>query len=119
MPKYELKMSRELLYNFRILEPMRTDVTKEVESKQILLPNPRSTKHSKKTLLVDLDDTLVHTMDPQLDYSSVNIDPSMIRETEYFDYEYSVTVDLKCVIRPYALKFIQEIRPFSAFIVLL
>eukprot|EP01022_Parablepharisma_sp_SALTPOND_P007985 TRINITY_DN135024_c1_g1_i1.p3 TRINITY_DN135024_c1_g1~~TRINITY_DN135024_c1_g1_i1.p3 ORF type:complete len:321 (-),score=30.80 TRINITY_DN135024_c1_g1_i1:2943-3905(-) len=116
-PDYEITLTREVMYHFRELEKVGFVSLEEVRKKSITLPDVKGKKKSNKTLLLDLDDTLVHTVDPNLNYSSIKIDTANVKCTMYLDPYLSSMVNLKVVIRPNAMKFLQEISPFYEIVV--
>jgi len=115
-PAYEITLNKEVMYYFNELEKGWFLSMEDVSKKFVSLPEVKG-KKSNKTLLLDLDDTLVHTLDPNLNYSVVNIDKANIKNVTYADPVLSSIVNIKVAIRPDAVRFLKEISPYFEIIV--
>ena len=117
-PEYDFSLSKEVLFFFSELQKIEHISMDEVSKKYVLLPDIKG-KLSNKTLLLDLDDTLVHTIDPTLNYSTIKIDKSELKAAMYVDPFQSSIVSIKVIIRPYALQFLKELSLLFEVVVLL
>ncbi len=88
----------------------------EVAKKSLVLPEV-PVKHCLNTLLLDLDDTLIHTMDSSIDYSKVNINYKDVKQTTYMDKRTNSLISIKTILRPYAQEFLKEMRGFFEIVV--
>ncbi len=113
---YELKLTKEVLHNFKELEKIGFIPIEEVSKKYVVLPETKG-KLSNKTLVLDLDDTLVHTLDPSLNYSAIRIDKNEIKTAMYMDQSSSTMVSIRVIVRPNAIKFLQELSPIYEIVV--
>ena len=85
-----------------------------IEREIVLKP---SNKKSGKTLILDLDDTLIHTINPLFDYSALNISYGRAQTVMYKNNEGPSFETIKVIIRPHALKFITELSSLYEIIV--
>lgn len=112
-----LELSKEIVQNFEIMRCLRLSSIEEVKFKEFNLPNLKSKTTSDKTLLLDLDGTLIYAMNPQLNYSAINISCDK-PETVLFK-EGSDKVCVKVLIRPYATYLLKELSKTYEIIVYL
>ena len=83
----------------------------EILSRKISL-TPVTKLLSNKTLILDLDDTLVHTVDETKKYSQKDLKDAEVNIVHYYEPKKGVKIDIKFIIRPFALSFLQEISSY-------
>lgn len=118
-PMYKIDMTQEVISNFDEIEKIKFISIDEVNKKSVDLPELKKKKLSDKMLLLDLDDTLAHTINDRFDYSSVDISYKEVRKTMYYDQIVSCMTLIKVIIRPYAIKFLEEISKYYEVVVVL
>jgi len=101
---YKIQYTREVEHYFNQLQKAQLPSAEDVLLKQIALPGDYS---SKKTLILDLDDTLIHTINPAFNYASIGVTHSNVKTALYQDAVLEV-YSVNFVIRPYALQFLKE-----------
>lgn len=118
--KHRARASKEVEYNFKILRTLPLPSEEEVKLREVELScgcgNIRS---SDKTLILDLDETLIHTINVSLDYSAVNIPQKKVHSIFYKDQEDPSINIVKVIIRPYALDFLERLSQTYEIVVLL
>jgi hypothetical protein len=118
--KKETLVSSEVICNLKVVKSMQLATETEVNQKLITLPfNRRVKRESNKTLLLDLDNTLVHTINPSFDYSFTSLSQDRIKTVFYKSDEQFNFNAIKVIIRPNAIKFLKEISKIYEIIVLL
>ena len=111
-------LSKEVEHNFAQIRKLTLPTPEEITSKEVILSyDPKSGRLSNKTLILDLDDTLIHTINPSFNYASINITHSNFKSTLYQDKETSSIYSIKVVVRPYAIPLLQELSSISEIIV--
>ena len=118
LPEYEVVLTREILYNFKELDKIGLTTLQEINNRSVILPEVKG-RSTSKTLILDLDDTLMHTMDPQLNYSSLQMDSDAIKQVRYADPLTTSLVSTNVVIRPGAAGFLKEVRSLYEVVVIL
>lgn len=106
---YKMRLTGEAIYNFRELQQVEVPSKEEIGRRTILLPEPARQRKSNKTLFVDLDETLVHTMQTELDYSLVPIDPRAVQTTTFLLANTGKLLNLKTVFRPHVREFLKRL----------
>jgi hypothetical protein len=120
VPEYEFSVTKEIEYHFQQLEKIGFISMEEVAKKFTLLPELSPTiARTRKTLVLDLDDTLVHTIHPKLNYTSIRMNKADIKSVVYEDPALKSLIPIKVVLRPFALRFLQEVKPLFELVVLL
>eukprot|EP00826_Nyctotherus_ovalis_P028265 TRINITY_DN2234_c0_g1_i1.p1 TRINITY_DN2234_c0_g1~~TRINITY_DN2234_c0_g1_i1.p1 ORF type:complete len:342 (-),score=25.07 TRINITY_DN2234_c0_g1_i1:432-1457(-) len=114
---YKMQLTGEVVYNFRELQLIKVPGREEIGRRKILLPKPTKLKKSNKTLFLDLDETLVHTMQANLDYSLVPIDPQAVRTTTFLLSATNKLLNLKIVFRPHVREFLKELSAMYEIVV--
>ena len=79
----------------------------EVAKKSVKFPQILE-KEKMNTLLLDLDDTLVHTMNWGTDYSKTIIDHKDVKQIIYNDKHANMLITLQVILRPYVKEFLKE-----------
>lgn len=97
---YQRSITQEIEHSFTLLKNIHLASIREIALKQVNLP-----KTLKKTLVLDLDETLVHTMDKG------NCYPHKISNSDkiYISNENGETEEYQVLIRPHAKEFIQKL----------
>lgn len=117
-PDFVIPFSKEEELNFNLIQELSEIFPEDITSRYISLPLiQKKTIEDVKTLFVDLDETLIHTIDPNTDYLSLNIVHETCENISYVDSIYNITVYIKIVIRPYAIKFLEELSNLYEIIV--
>lgn len=112
--KYEL--TKEILHNFNNMKSINSATLDEIRIREVTLKS--SIKKSDKTLILDLDDTLVHTINPFFDYASINVFQTHAQSVIYNHDDESVFNNIKVIIRPYAIKLLEELSQLYEIIVI-
>ena len=110
-------LTKEMAFNFGIIQGVVFPTLEEIKNKTVNLRTDKSTRLSDKTLLLDLDDTLIHTINPKFDYSLINIDHSSAKIIFYKDPETSSLHSIKVVIRPYATELLQQLSKYYEIVI--
>lgn len=105
---YRATMSQEMEFNFSVLRHFERVEMWEVRKKAIRL-GPRPQRSTDKTLVLDLDDTLIHTFSPSFDYSNFDVDRKAVQAVTCVDPARLNTIDMKVVVRPYATQFLKKL----------
>eukprot|EP00826_Nyctotherus_ovalis_P028119 TRINITY_DN2214_c0_g2_i7.p1 TRINITY_DN2214_c0_g2~~TRINITY_DN2214_c0_g2_i7.p1 ORF type:complete len:358 (+),score=43.55 TRINITY_DN2214_c0_g2_i7:99-1172(+) len=102
------KLTAEVAFHLATIRAMPAITLEDVALRSVeLSAQPRGS--SGKTLVLDMDDTLAHTLIPMFNYSKVNLDLRNARTVMYRDDEDASLHSIKIVIRPYAVKLLQEL----------
>lgn len=80
----------------------------EIRKKLTLLPFFPKVE-SSKTLLLDLDETLIHVIDPKINYVSMNIPIATAKDIIFEDKLKNKCYPMKFFIRPFAIKMLREL----------
>jgi TFIIF-interacting CTD phosphatase-like protein len=115
----KLEMTKEIEQNFDIMKCLRLSSIEEVKFKEFNLPHPKTRRTSDKSLILDLDSTLIYTINPLLNYSAMDIccdkaETIFIRNNKNLD-----KVCVKVMIRPYAKELLKGLSKIYEIIVLL
>ena len=105
------QMTDEIKKNFEIIKDLSETTQSEIESRKVQLKKVDK-KLTNKTLILDLDDTLVHTLNEKKTYSQKDLNLLEINSAFYIDPKKGLKSPVKYIIRPYALSFLQNIFPF-------
>lgn len=108
-------ITTEVIRNFNELLNMDKIFIEEVSNKYLYLPQPVNAKKTNKTLLLDLDDTLIHTIISINPF--VKISKEIVRNVEYYDDYYNKQISINVAIRPYAIEFIKEMSSLYEIVV--
>eukprot|EP00826_Nyctotherus_ovalis_P032132 TRINITY_DN2594_c0_g1_i2.p1 TRINITY_DN2594_c0_g1~~TRINITY_DN2594_c0_g1_i2.p1 ORF type:complete len:271 (-),score=18.88 TRINITY_DN2594_c0_g1_i2:311-1123(-) len=114
---YTIKMTREVEQNFSVMKYLRLGSIEEVKFKEVAL-GTKSKRASDKTLILDLDGTLIYTLDPSLNYSAIDICHEQAKLVLYKDNNNSNEVSIKVLIRPHAIELLKELSKIYEIIVL-
>eukprot|EP00826_Nyctotherus_ovalis_P042302 TRINITY_DN4333_c0_g1_i1.p1 TRINITY_DN4333_c0_g1~~TRINITY_DN4333_c0_g1_i1.p1 ORF type:complete len:274 (+),score=28.54 TRINITY_DN4333_c0_g1_i1:117-938(+) len=104
-----LWISEEMEYNFSIMKTLQLPTETETHSKQVFLPFAHKGCSSNKTLFLDLDNTLTHTINPSLDYSFVSSLQGRTKTVLYKSEEHGSFSAIRVVVRPQAVRFLEEV----------
>lgn len=102
---YNFQLTREVAFHFNTMRSMPFTLSEEIALRSIQLQKTSK----KKTLVLDMDDTLVHTLVPTFDYSKLEVDYRSAKTVMYRDDMTSALHTIKVIIRPYAVKLLQEL----------
>lgn len=104
----EKGLSQEVMFHFSAMRALPVTEVKEVEKRTVELgKKPKGS--SGKTLVLDMDDTLIHTLVPLFNYSRINVDHENAKTVIYEDSASSTLFSAKVIIRPYAIQLLQEL----------
>lgn len=95
-------LSKELESDFKILQTLKLPTEKEIKAREVKLPF--NDKTTNKTLVLDLDETLIHAISMS-NYSAT-------------DTLNDRTRTIKVIIRPYAIEFLKELSKLYEIVVL-
>ena len=74
-------------------------------------------KQSNKVLVLDLDNTLVYAM-TTTSFKEKKVDPSCeVKTTSYTDPKSGYVIELKIIIRPYAMEMIKQLSPYYEIVI--
>lgn len=106
---FSIPYSLEIRQNFQVMSTIVAATADEVKAKLIVLP-PKGLegKLTKKTLLLDLDETLIHTINPKNNYNLINVKQENCKTLFLKDPSNTMVCSIKVSIRPYAMKLLQE-----------
>ena len=104
-------ITEEIHKYFLEMKGMPETKMEEILSRKISL-TPLTKRLSNKTLILDLDDTLVHTVDETKKYSQKDLKDAEVNIVHYYEPKKGVKIDIKFIIRPFALSFLQEISSY-------
>jgi TFIIF-interacting CTD phosphatase-like protein len=113
---YSIPFSKEVEFNFEHLRNLPFVFSDEILNNKTAIPIPLDGTN-KKTLFLDLDETLIHTIDPNYNYSSIGITHKKIQILTFLASATKLSLSLKIVIRPYAVKFLEELSDLYEIIV--
>ncbi len=113
--QYKIQLTREVEHNFQQISKGKMTTMEEVLLRQVVLPGDGPI--SKKTLILDLDDTLVHTINPAFNYAALGVVHTNVRTTLYQDPSFEV-FSINFVIRPYAIQLLKEMSQLYEIVVL-
>lgn len=110
------ELTREVQYNFTIMRLLNKATLEEIKAREVDLELVE--RKSNKTLVLDLDDTLIHMINPKFKYSSMNVCHASARTVIYKDQDTPTFNSIKIIIRPYALKLLEELSQLYEIVVL-
>jgi Dullard-like phosphatase family protein len=93
------------------MEFMEIAQQSSVTSEEVVKHNatfPALESSTKKTLLLDLDETLIHVLRPENSYRDGMLDPRATHEFVYLDENTQQLVTRRVVVRPHALTMLKE-----------
>ncbi len=108
IPPYQITITPEIRANFQYVDQVLPALPCELESLEVCLP----LSPNKKCLVLDLDETLVHTLMPAFDYPKHGIE--LISEALTIP-----SLGIAVVLRPFAKDFLATLSPLYQIIVIL
>ena len=102
-------LTEELQSYFKVMSSLEPVKDEEIQVRKVGLKNSVKPKYSDKTLILDLDDTLAHTLLPNVNYSTWMFSESEIKNTSYIDAKSGLSEKLKVVIRPCAIDMLKQL----------
>ncbi len=115
LTEFQAKLTRELVHNFTVIRSMPPATLEEIELRQTILSFGK--KSTDKILVLDLDDTLVHTINPAFNYSGIDVAYSEAQPVFYKDGESPSYYSIRVVIRPGAVELLKELSSLYEIIV--
>lgn len=106
--KYTIELTKEVQHNFQQIQKGSVATSAEVASREVFLSTAKSVL-KKKTLILDLDDTLIHTINPNFNYATLQITHSNPKTLLYQDLTTSDVYSISVVIRPYAIQLLRDL----------
>lgn len=111
---YSIRMTKEVEHNFEQIRRITPATADEVALRKVLLPTlVESVKGTaigrRKTLLLDLDDTLTHTINPEFNYSALDVAHAGAKTVFYQDMNGTDVYSIRVLIRPYAIQLLREL----------
>ena len=111
---YQTRMTGELAKNFALMAALKWPSEAEVVKHSVKLPEQRISP-KKKTLFLDLDDTLIHVLRTEADWAQQKRQPKNYRRLELVvNGEIYV---LHILLRPFLELFLDSLRPVYELIV--
>lgn len=115
---YTVPLSKEVEFNFRQLQHLPSVTPGEILARSLRLPDKcLKDKRSNKTLLLDLDDTLIHTIDPNFNYAAKGVTHTGFRNLLYHDNASGQIYSIKVLVRPYAQQLLKELSSIYEIVV--
>ena len=115
---FRAKLTKEVEHNFALIRKLMLATPEDVAIKEIALRNDiRAGKISNKTLILDLDDTLIHSVNPGFNYSAINVTHKDFHTVIYKERGGPNFFSLKVVIRPHALRLLEELSAIYEIVV--
>jgi len=111
--RYE--MTREIQHNFSIMRFLDRPTLEEVKKREVEL-EPLGIKNNK-VLALDLDETLMHTINPRFEFSNTNVCYRAAQTVLFKDPESQTLNSVKVIIRPYALRLLEELSQLYEIVV--
>jgi len=110
------KLTHEIQNNFLIMQSLEKATMEEIKIREVILKPAK--RKSNKTLVLDLDDTLIHMINPRFTYSHLNVCHSSAQTVLYKDIDSPTFTSIKVLIRPYALKLLEELSEIYEIVVI-
>lgn len=110
--KDKIHMSDYIAEQFKINASLPPISTETVAKLAVKIPPPKTKKHTNKTLVLDLDNTLVCVMTAQAFDSKKIYKDADIRSAKYVDIKKGTTIELKIIVRPYAIKMLKQLTTY-------
>ena len=107
--QYKVELTNEVIRNFKIIQSINFNTKKETKFRKVMLGKDST---NKKMLLLDLDDTLIHTMNPGINYENIDINEGMKHNVFFKDLDTMTINSIKVIIRPYAVRLLEELSQF-------
>ena len=114
---YDELFSPEMLLSFRDIVKLRKYEDEIMNQPIINLPLKPFVK-SDKTLIIDLEDFLISSVRNTDSFPIITIDHSSIRTCFFENQNISLKTEYKFIIRPFAMKFLQELSSIYEIIVI-
>jgi len=114
----KLQLTKEIEQNFDIMKCLRLSSIEEVKFKELNLPYPKTRRTSDKTLILDLDNTLIYAVNPLLNYSAMDICCNKAESILINNNKNSDKLCVRIMIRPYAKELLKELSKIYEIIVL-
>ncbi len=115
---YTVPLSKEVEYNFKQLPHVPTVLPSEIAVRTLkLADNALKSKSSNKTLVLDLDDTLIHTIDPNFNYAAKGVKHYNFKNLLYQDAATGQIYPIKVLVRPYAIQLLNELSSIFEMVV--
>lgn len=115
--KDKLKLSPYLKDEFDVIASLPPILPETIEAYSLKLPPPKRTKLTNKTIVLDLDDTLVYVItDEKLQEAQINSKVN-IERTRYIASKTGKATEINVVIRPYALEMLKQLSAYYEIIV--
>ena len=100
---YQTVLTPEIQVNFQYMDQILPALPCEIEIRQFVLPPSK-----KKCLALDLDETLIHSLRPEFDYSSAGIQITKY-ESLCFVSPSGEIQDIAFIVRPFAIEFLKNL----------
>ena len=107
-------LTKEVEHYFSQMSQIELATAEEINLRKVTL-KPRK-ELFKKTLILDMDDTLIHTINPIVNYAELGVVFGEIKST-FFQSPEDGAFLIKFAIRPYALQLLQEMSKIYEIIV--
>lgn len=113
-------MTKEVELNFKQIINIPKINLDDIDCRKVLLPCKTLKKH---TLFLDLDETLIHSIDSKFNYESINVNLLKIKKENINvlcckDSIKMKTIVIKVLIRPFAIELLQELSKLYEIVVI-
>lgn len=113
---YAATITPEVEHNFNIIQHLDEVDMDEIMMKFMKL-NRKTENLKDKTLVLDLDDTLIHTINPFFNYPTMNSIYKEAKIVTYKNIETSELVKIHVLIRPHAIRLLKELSQLYEIVV--
>ena len=110
--KDKIRMSDYIAEQFRINASLPPVTPEMIAKLAVKIPPSKNKKLTDKTLVLDLDNTLVYVMTAQAFDSKKIFKDADVRSAKYIDTKKGTTMKLKVIIRPYAIEMIKQLTSY-------
>ena len=112
-----IQISSHIRDQFCMISSIPPIPAESISKLSMKLPRPKSKKLSNKTLVLDLDNTLICAMS-DLVYDPLEIfDGADVRKTSYIDSKKGTEIKLYVIIRPYAIEMLKQLSTYYEIII--
>eukprot|EP00826_Nyctotherus_ovalis_P066965 TRINITY_DN9960_c0_g3_i2.p1 TRINITY_DN9960_c0_g3~~TRINITY_DN9960_c0_g3_i2.p1 ORF type:complete len:238 (-),score=70.05 TRINITY_DN9960_c0_g3_i2:79-792(-) len=110
-------MSDYIAEQFRLTASLPPATPEVLAKLSVKLPPPKSKKLTNKTLVLDLDNTLVYVMSAQAYEAKKSFKDTDVRSAKYIDPKKGIAIELKIIIRPYAIEMLKQLTGYYEIVI--
>ena len=115
--KDKICLSDYVIKQFQLLSSLPPISLDDIQKSSIEIPLPKNKKLTNKTLVLDLDNTLVNVVTSQIFYSNSIPKELEVLTIDYFESRRKQHIELKVIIRPYLRELLTQLSPYFEIIV--